>query len=488
MAFIRKRHQRKDGNRWKRISQKEYKGGKGYRVRYQIVWIDALEGHSRRGRRTASCHHGRHEDAFRAAGVDARQVAVLADGCRNKKQRELLLSYYEELEAQRRRQAVERAERRRTGGEPRYDTPIAAMVKQYLDGIREAVRVREEALANGGDRRAGKSPKTLEHYEDALHKWTGWLHRKHRDIVTAGQLDVEHLTGFVQYLESRYISPHTGRALAPASVNHNIRALKAFFSHYFEGEGRRPFFRLPERETKRALKLKPTGGNVPEKFKPEELQRFLAAAVELDTADRVLVEREKNGRVEMYEQTAPRTPILRWVLVLMLTGCRRHEAAGLQWPDVDLETGIITFCSVKTGAARETPLLGTGRRKVSPHLLELLRRWKLMDGGTGFVMPENGKDGTPTFPRGAWRRLRKMSVDIKPKALRSNWVSYAAAVGFPLSSVARWAGHSPIICEKHYHAAVAVEADSLDAAMGLEPILDSIMADLGHGGTSEQSA
>ncbi len=68
----------------------------------------------------------------------------------------------------------------------------------------------------------------------------------------------------------------------------------------------------------------------------------------------------------------------------LLTGYRLGELLGLEWPDVDFESGVITIHRTsqyvkERGTYTDTPKTASSQRstKISPALVELLRRYKL---------------------------------------------------------------------------------------------------------------
>lgn len=60
------------------------------------------------------------------------------------------------------------------------------------------------------------------------------------------------------------------------------------------------------------------------------------------------------------------------ILVALYTGCRASELLGLQWRDVDFDTGTLFIRTLKRGKNRELPL--------SKKLLELIRPMRLETG------------------------------------------------------------------------------------------------------------
>ena len=154
-----------------------------------------------------------------------------------------------------------------------------------------------------------------------------------------------------------------------------------------------------------------------------------------------------------------------WYL-LALTGCRRGEALGLRWADIDEDQQIIYIRRTLTsdGGLRSMhePKTSQGRRTlaVTPYLLELLREhqhqqkleriakgsaWKNSDGYV-FVTREGGM----LWPNDVWatfKRLLKRSklrTDIRIHDLRHAMASFWLAHGVPIKVVSERLGHANI--------------------------------------------
>lgn len=81
--------------------------------------------------------------------------------------------------------------------------------------------------------------------------------------------------------------------------------------------------------------------------------------------------------------------------VLLGTGCRWGEGAGLRWQDVDLEAGTVTICGTlvqKAGWQADTKTHEVRVLQVPPFVLDVLRRRRAeaLEGAT-FVFEQGGK-------------------------------------------------------------------------------------------------
>jgi integrase len=157
---------------------------------------------------------------------------------------------------------------------------------------------------------------------------------------------------------------------------------------------------------------------------PGEMLRLLMAARAWD---------ENEGR-----KTAFRFPIL---LVLMLTGLRQAEAAGLDWTDVDFERGVLR---IRRQAVRGWPRLEGGDRPqalpkggrtreqaMHPDVERTFRYQRHVLRTLGFFA-----DDGPVFPRPGSPRWRTSGGVMKPAAFRK----IVERAGLP--NVAAWTVHS----------------------------------------------
>jgi len=124
--------------------------------------------------------------------------------------------------------------------------------------------------------------------------------------------------------------------------------------------------------------------------------------------------------------------ILAAVRFLLFTGCRKGEALGLRWDDVNLEAGVLDLPDSKTG--RKLVTLNAPARQLLdalPHVSE-------------FVFPGRRK-GKPLVGIGhAWSRIRGRAglPGVRLHDLRHSFGSAAAGLGASLPVIGALLGHS----------------------------------------------
>ncbi len=156
--------------------------------------------------------------------------------------------------------------------------------------------------------------------------------------------------------------------------------------------------------------------------------RFL----EIAEVDRLLVavdaRRDRNGK--------PKVGFQVFVRVSLCSGARRGEGEKLEWRDVDLKLGRLTFRATKTGGDRTVPMPAV--------LIELLREY-------GKVRPI-----APTarlFPhsyRFDWREVQATLPDFVFHSLRHNLASQIAMGGGSLLDIAATTGHRTLAMVQRY--------------------------------------
>lgn len=156
---------------------------------------------------------------------------------------------------------------------------------------------------------------------------------------------------------------------------------------------------------------------------------------------------------------------LKWrtITYLMIdTGCRRGEAAGVKWESIDFDTGTITIerallYSAKRGVYEGTTKTGKTRTvKIAPETLALLKRHRaeqfklqLANGDrwndTGYVFTQD--NGKPINPDSVTDWQNKFSAahglpHIHPHAFRHTAASIMIADGVDLVTTANELGHA----------------------------------------------
>lgn len=130
--------------------------------------------------------------------------------------------------------------------------------------------------------------------------------------------------------------------------------------------------------------------------------------------------------------------------LLAFTGCRRNEAAGLKWADVDFTRGIISVRGTKTEAAqREVPMIPAARS-----LLEKIHK-RREEWATEFVdgKPHVPKETPVLIVREAQKSLNRACVKLEVNRLthhdlRDAFATTCIESGVDVPTVAAWLGHA----------------------------------------------
>jgi integrase len=146
---------------------------------------------------------------------------------------------------------------------------------------------------------------------------------------------------------------------------------------------------------------------------------------------------------------------------MVTTGCRRGEAAGLRWADLDLDRGLVTITSQRTlagGRVVEGPVKSaSGARTVAldPDTVAVLRAWRraqraeMMQLGvrpdTAYVF--TGEAGLPLWPQWITSRFRDLCDEaglprIGPHGLRHSAATWLIASGASPKLVSQRIGHA----------------------------------------------
>jgi len=126
-----------------------------------------------------------------------------------------------------------------------------------------------------------------------------------------------------------------------------------------------------------------------------------------------------------------------YLLLLVLTGLRRSEAAGLKWGQVDLEGRTFTLTDEQTKNRQPHTL------PLSDYLIELLRRRQGRSGKSPFVFPGPGESGHLVEPRPQMRRITAESgVSFILHDLRRTFATVAESLDIPAYALKRLLNHT----------------------------------------------
>lgn len=136
---------------------------------------------------------------------------------------------------------------------------------------------------------------------------------------------------------------------------------------------------------------------------------------------------------------ASRNPLLYpLVLLALTTGGRKEELRTLQWPQVDLDAGVLRFLTTKNGQARSVPVVGEALA-----ILQEMARYR--HPTCPWVFPAWNSAG-PVALTSAWETARAKAklVDFRFHDLRHTFASYLAMSGASLREIAEALGHTNI--------------------------------------------
>lgn len=203
----------------------------------------------------------------------------------------------------------------------------------------------------------------------------------------------------------------------------------------------------------------------PKAWSPDQLRRFLAAVDE--------------------DRLAPL-----WRLIAM-TGCRRGEALGLRWSDVDLEAGVAVIAWQRTIAGGKVvegaPKTNAGSRAVAldPGTVRSLKAWRAQQSAERLVMgvgwPDTDLvfthgDGSGLWPQMVTARFRAVATElglptIGVHGLRHSAATFLIASGVNPRVVQQRLGHAHVsvtlglythVLPAHDRSAVEALAEAVD--------------------------
>lgn len=164
-----------------------------------------------------------------------------------------------------------------------------------------------------------------------------------------------------------------------------------------------------------------------------------------------------------FEAKSPKAVVI--LRLLLVTGCRYGEIAGLRWREVDLQRGLIVLAKSKTGA--RTVYLN----KAAVTQLSEVKRVL----GSDYVFPASRGAGSYKGTSKVWSCVRQRAgLDgVRIHDLRHTFASEALANGANLPEIAKLLGHAEVRTTARYahlqERNVREASDRVARAMGLFP-------------------
>lgn len=173
---------------------------------------------------------------------------------------------------------------------------------------------------------------------------------------------------------------------------------------------------------------------------------------------------------------------------LATTGCRRGEALGLRWSDLDLDASRASIRQTVSMIAQRIvikPRTKTGKGRLielDARTVAVLRSWKAQqaqerlamgpgysDQGFVFGYPDGRHYHPGRFSREFDRRVPRHGLPrIRLHDLRHTWATLALEAGIPVEIVAERLGHSVAVCSAAYrHVTPAMASGAAETVASL---------------------
>lgn len=270
-----------------------------------------------------------------------------------------------------------------------------------------------------------RKPKTIGYYESCLKIITDYF--KGRSLQEIKAMDIDR---YLLHLRTNYKS-RFGKPLTAKSIRHHYSTLKLLFDYAEEME----FIKKNPMEKVRTPRVerKPVDA-----LTQEQAAEFLSIASTYPLPQRSLL------------------------LVLLTTGIRRGECAGLQWKDIDFRAQTLTIkrnvaYTPQSGTIISTPKTANSARTIPvvPSVLYTLQEYQKLTErehpdtnlATAFVFPSADNLFAPRMPDSITHNLKRFMKrhnlpDLSPHDLRHSCATLLLANGASTKSVQEILGHS----------------------------------------------
>lgn len=278
---------------------------------------------------------------------------------------------------------------------------------------------------------------TTSHRLAHLMWFADWLESIY-SITDTDELRVVHLRAWITHLQKRP-SQHSGGQLSDASVHHYGRDVLTF-CHWLENE------EVIEKPITRHFKLPRIEDKFIPTFSPDEIERLLAAC-------------EADRRYSPSVRKAMTARNRAMLSVLIDTGIRRSELAGLRLCDVDRDMRVL-IVHRKGNKWQQVPITVDGFKPLHDYLAKY-RSVLAKIGGNAVARKEDAvflsEHGKPLQPAGVshlfeslQRRTGIAGKRVSPHNCRRYMATTQLAMGRSPLDVQRQMGHSSLQMTNHY--------------------------------------
>ena len=271
--------------------------------------------------------------------------------------------------------------------------------------------------------RKNLKPRTVADYRSVMNTYlVDWQNKPIMEITKdmVGKRHTAIATGLKITIKDRNGKPKEAHYCSPSQANLSMRYLRALFnfaaSQYEDGSGQsiildNPVKRLSQTRAWYHVARRQTV------IKAHELGAWFKAVTAL--------ENDQIGR--------QREIVRDYLLLLILTGLRREEAAMLTWENVDLKAKTLTILDTKNRQDHVLPL--------SDYLHDLLVR-RRADSISPYVFPGDGAKGYLVEPRNQMERVISEScISFTLHDLRRTFITVAESLDIPAYALKRLINH-----------------------------------------------
>ncbi|MBM4447536.1 MAG: hypothetical protein FJ023_09400 [Chloroflexi bacterium] len=270
----------------------------------------------------------------------------------------------------------------------------------------------------------GKSPKTIEWYISFLAVLNRFLEQ--RQLPTELQyIDKSHIRQFIRYLQTEVRTPHTGKALSPATVQGYVRTLKAFFSWLIREDyvNYNPMTAIP-------------------------VPRAPVKIIDTLTVDHI------KRLVDLCRRTdGIGCRNLSILLLLLDSGIRVSELIAIDLDDLNLTEGFITIRGAKGGKERTVPI-GSLAQKVLWKYIYTYRPKPLTDSEKKLYLNDKGlpltRNGIQQMLRRCGKKAGVTGVRCSPHTFRHTFAKNYLLNGGDIFSLQKILGHTSLASVRTY--------------------------------------